>query len=489
MRVARLFVAGPSVIGTHCNGRSVENEFPTDPAAGFGGQWAMLTEEGKLRQAPEVAPEVPHKSPPKRRGGWRGFIVTLLVLVAIGALAWHFRPQGGRPPAGGERGARSRAAPQAVGVAKVTQGDIPIVREALGTVTSLATVTVRTQVSGQLTAIAFQEGQIVKKGDFLAQIDDRAYRAALHQLQGQLERDQALLANARTDLARYEKLNAQNAIASQILDTQRATVSANEGTVISDQAQIEAQQVNIDYCRIVAPITGRVGLRQIDAGNYVTSGDANGIVVITQLQPISVVFSLPEDDLPEIMAEMNAGHVLTVALFDRSDTKEIARGTLKTIDNQIDPTTGTVKFRAEFPNADGTLFPNQFVNAHLLVRTLTQATVVPNAAVQHGAPGTFVYVVGPDQTVAVRPIKTGPSDPLVTQVVSGLSVGDTVVVDGVDRLRDGARVEVRDGNGASGSPAGAASPTGRPPQGDHTRQGGADHGTGAGRRGQQHRAQ
>ncbi|RJT40445.1 efflux RND transporter periplasmic adaptor subunit [Mesorhizobium waimense] len=392
---------------------------------------------------------------PRRRRGW---IVLLLLLVAAGGLAvWlhpFSQPRQAADEGRGGRSGRNRLTPQPVAVASVATGSIPIVFDALGTVTSLSTVIVRPQVSGQITQIALTEGQMVRKGDFLAQIDDRNFVASLHQLTGQLKHDQALLDDARLDLNRDEKLTT-NAITIQAVDLQRATVEADEGTVASDQAQIEAVQLNISNCHIVAPADGRLGLRQVDTGNYVTPGDANGIVVITQMQPISVMFSLPEDNLSAVTGEMRNGATLPVTLFDRDDVQQVASGTLQTVDNQIDPTTGTVKMRAIFANPDQALFPNQFVNAHLLVRTLSNVMVVPNAAIQHGAPGTFVYVVGADDTVSVRPITTGPGDAAATQVLSGLSLGDRVVVDGVDRLKDGAKVTVPD----AATPAAATAPT------------------------------
>ncbi|TIR83971.1 MAG: efflux RND transporter periplasmic adaptor subunit, partial [Mesorhizobium sp.] len=284
---------------------------------------------------------------------------------------------------------------------------------------------------------------MVKKGDFLAQVDDRTLQASLHQLQSQLKHDQALLSDARLDLDRDLKLTS-NAITQQAVDLQRAIVQSDEGTVMSDQAQIEAVEVNIANSHIVAPADGRIGLRLVDQGNYVTPSDSTGIAVITEMQPISVLFSLPEDTLAEVLEQSHGNAGLKATLFDRNDTKQIAEGTLQTIDNQIDPTTGTVKLRAVFANADGGLYPNQFVNVHLLVRTLTGVTVLPNAAIQHGAPGTFVYQLNDDSTVSVKTVSLGPGDASVTQLLSGLPPGAKVVVDGVDRLKDGAKVTVPD---------------------------------------------
>ena len=343
---------------------------------------------------------------------------------------------------GGQRG--GDAAAQPVGIATIGRGDIQIVLNALGTVTPLATVTVRTQINGQLTAIGFTEGQIIQKGDFLAQIDPRPYQVALQQAQGALARDQALLKNAQIDLGRYRTLVQQDSLSRQQLDTQASLVQQYNGTIATDQAQIDSARLNLTYCRIVAPITGRVGLRQVDPGNYVQTSDTNGIVVITQVQPISVLFALPETNLTAITKQPNRGTGLPVTAWDQVDTEQLATGKLATSDNQADTTTGTVKFRATFDNADLRLFPNQFVNTKLLVTTLKNVVVAPATAVQQGAPGTFVYVVRPNDTVHVEPVKLGPGDGTTVEIVSGLAEGDRVVTDGTDRLREGAKVEVPD---------------------------------------------
>ncbi len=386
---------------------------------------------------------------PSRRALW---IIALLVLAAL--VAWIIY-HGRQVPAAGQG---ARGGPMAVAVATAATGDIAIRLPALGNVTPLATVTVKTQISGQLQQIAFREGQLVKRGDFLAQIDPRPYQAALEQAQGNLARDQALLANARVDVKRYQDLGAQGSVAEQQVATQRSLVQQYEGTVATDQAQVSAAKLNLQYTHIVAPASGRVGLRQVDQGNYVTPGDANGIVVVTQLQPVSVIFPLPEDKLPAIQKRLHEGAVLTVEAYDKGNTTKLADGTLQSLDNVIDPATGTIRMRALFDNQDGALFANQFVNILLLQDVLKDQVIIPIAAVQHGAPGgvnsSFVYLVGADSTVTVHPIVLGATDGERVAVASGLKAGDIVVTEGGDRLRDGATVTLP--QGTPGAATGAA---------------------------------
>jgi multidrug efflux system membrane fusion protein len=350
------------------------------------------------------------------------------------------RSGGGGPPGAGGGG------PVAVSVAKVTSGDITVRIPALGTITPLATVTVKTQINGTLQKILFTEGQLVKAGAPLALIDPRPYEAALDQAQGNLRRDQALLVDARLDLKRYEDLITQDSVAEQQVDTQRSLVDQDAGTVASDEAAVKAAKVNLIYCHITSPVTGRVGLRQVDQGNYVTPGDTNGIVVVTQLQPITAIFPIPEDNVTKVMQRLHDGATLAAEAYDRTNIAKLADGKVLTVDNQIDVTTGTVKLRAQFDNQDNMLFPNQFVNIQLLVDDLKNQVVMPNAAVHRGAPNgvtsTFVYLVNADSTVSVRPVTLGVVDGENVGVTAGLTPGAVVVTEGGDRLRDGATVSL-----------------------------------------------
>ncbi|OXJ16154.1 MdtA/MuxA family multidrug efflux RND transporter periplasmic adaptor subunit [Burkholderia sp. HI2500] len=428
----------------------------------------------------EQKPTPPSKdpAPPAARRPRRTLMAGALAVVVIGGVLW-WHPWNRTPAAGsgasgagasaaggagGHRGRGGPAAmanvPQPVQVATATQGEMPIVLSALGTVTPLANVTVKTQLSGYLQSVAFQEGQIVKKGDLLAQIDPRPYQVALENAEGTHARDSALLATARLDLKRYQTLLSQDSIASQTVDTQASLVKQYEGAVKTDQAAIDSAKLNLTYARITAPVSGRVGLRQVDPGNYVTPGDTNGLVVITQLQPMSVIFTTSEDNLPQILKQVNAGQKLSVTAYNRNNTVPLETGSLATLDNQIDTSTGTVKLRANFDNKEGMLFPNQFVNTRLLVDVLRNATIVPTSAVLTGSIGQFVYVVKPDNTVTVRKVTIGPVDGERTSIVSGVSLGERVVTDGSDRLREGAKISIpadkpKGASGARG--AGAAS--------------------------------
>jgi len=394
-------------------------------------------------------------APPRGRGRrLLGFLVSIvLIALVMGGVVWFVRS---RAQQAAQTGRRNQGSVSVV-TAPLQRGDLPVTLNALGTVTPLATVTVKTQIAGRLMSLGFQEGQIVKAGDFLAQIDPRPYQVALEQAEAQLVRDTALLNDARIDLARYRTLAAQDSIPRQQLDTQEYLVHQYEGTVKADEATVGGARLNLDYCHIVAPVGGRVGLRQVDQGNYVQTSDPNGIVVITQLQPISVIFTLPEDNIPAIVQRLGAGAKLAVTAYDRALTTKLATGTLSTVDNQIDTTTGTVRLRAQFDNRDDHLFPNQFVTALLLVDTLKNAVLAPSAAIQRGAPGTFVYVVNDQRIVNLRPVKLGPTDGERVAVASGANPGEQVVVDGADKLRDGARVtlasEATEGGESGTAPA------------------------------------
>ena len=397
---------------------------------------------------------------PKPRSAWRFVGTCLLLLLVVAGIVWWTKHQQANAPEPAGRG--RNAAPMSIVPETVGKGDINITLNALGTVASLATVTIRSQISGYLQRVAFKEGDEVKKGDLLAEIDSRPYEAALAQQRGQLARDEALLKGAQVDLARYQGLAAQNAVPHQTLDTQIALVAQDQGTVEADRAMVKAAEVNLAYTKIASPLDGRVGLRQIDQGNYVTPGDTNGLVVITQLKPISVLFTVPEDNLQAISKRLQTGAVLQAAAFDRGGARKIADGALLTFDSQIDPTTGTIKLRAQFPNETETLFPNQFVNIQLLLDTHKNVTTMPTAGVQRGVPGTFVYLVNADDTVSVRKIDLGVTDGDRVEVRNGLQPGDKIVVDGADKLRDGAKINVRAEAADPNAPTagGAAAPGG-----------------------------
>ena len=423
-----------------------------------------MTEGLEVRPAPDrPAPGKTGRTVKRsRRSRLATVLVGLTLIVLTGLVAWWLLGRGTPAAQGGGRQGLA-GAPQPVGVGTIGTGDLDVVLTGLGAVTPLATVTVKTQINGQLQQIAFTEGQLVHKGDFLAQIDPRPYQVALQQAQGTLAHDQGLLAQARADNARYQTLSKQDSISRQQVEDQVYLIKQYEGTTIADQGVIDTAKLNLTYCHIVSPVDGRVGLRMVDEGNYVQTSDA-GLVVVTQLQPISVLFTLPEDNVAEVQKGMAAGP-LPVTAYDRTDTKLIATGVLATTDNQIDATTGTVRLRAMFPNTDNALFPQQFVNAHLQVRALHGVVVAPQASIQHGAPGDFVYLAKPDNTVAIQVVKTGVAQGNRVQILDGLHPGDKVVTDGLNRLRDGARITVADGRSASGATTaaqdGAAPASGR----------------------------
>jgi membrane fusion protein, multidrug efflux system len=368
-----------------------------------------------------------------------GSIALLIAVAGLGIVA-RSRPWGSTAGAQGGVPVPPRVP---VVAAAVRTRDVSVYLNGLGTVTPLNTVTVKTRVDGELIAVHFKEGQIVSNGDLLAEIDPRPFQAQLTQFEGQLQRDQALLDNARLDLKRFQVLITTDAVPRQQLDTQASLVQQLEGTVKNDQGQIEATKVQLVYCRITSPITGRVGLRLVDPGNIVHATDTGGLVIITQLQPITVVFTIPEDSIPTVLERLQHGVRLPVEAYDREQRRKLADGALLTIDNQVDPTTGTVRLKAEFPNTDNRLFPSQFVNARLLIETQRGATVVPTAAIQQSPRGSFVYVLRPDRTVGVRQVTVGVTDGDDVSIERGLAVGEQVVVEGTERLRDGAAIELR----------------------------------------------
>ncbi|HXE21074.1 MAG TPA: MdtA/MuxA family multidrug efflux RND transporter periplasmic adaptor subunit [Rhodoferax sp.] len=398
-------------------------------------------------------PDEAHAGGHRRRSGWFWALLVLLLAVA----AWYFfwkRPAqaingaagAASAPAGASAGAgQSRrfsgvngVLPVGVAVAKTT--DIDVYLDGLGAVTPIATTVVHARVSGTLVKLHFTEGQMVKEGQLLAELDPRPYQVAVLQAQGQLDRDTALLNGARVDLKRYRLLVAQDSIQTQQLDTQTALVKQYEGTVEADRGSLDSAKLNLSYSRVTAPISGRIGLRQVDLGNVVQTSDANGIATITQLEPMTVVFSLPEDNIPAVMKKLRAGATLTAEAWSRDQKTKLSTGRLLTMDNQVDPSTGTVRLKAQFDNADHMLFPQQFVNVHMLLDVVRGATAIPAAAIQLSSTGQFVYVVKADNTVTVRNVSTGPTQGDLTAITSGLAPGETVVVDGIDKLREGAKV-------------------------------------------------
>ena len=422
---------------------------------------AFRPDEVTQRSAPAPVEPTTVETAPRRRRNWIMWIAIVAALAAAGAFAWkkyeNASPSANRDEASGGRPAQP---PQTVRVAPVITAEMPLTIDALGTVTPFETVTIRTQIAGMLQTVGFTEGQTVKQGDFIAQIDPRPYEAALAQAQGQLSKDQALLGQAQGDLARYQQLAKQDSIAQQQVTDQISLVAQDKAAIAADQAMVKTAELNVAYAHIVSPITGRAGLRLVDPGNYLQPSDANGIVVITQIDPISVVFTTPEDNLPRISARLDTGAKLPVTVLDRDNVHALATGTLTTFDSQIDVTTGTIRMRSTFDNPKGVLFPNQFVNVSLLVDTMTGVTLAPNPAIQLGASGNFVYLLNDNATVSKRDVVTGATDGKHTVITTGLSAGDKVVIDGVDRLRDGAKVKVVDQAAAESGQAGAGAAPG-----------------------------
>jgi multidrug efflux system membrane fusion protein len=401
----------------------------------------------------EESPLLP--PPPRSKHHW--WVWLLVALAALGAYLLYRHHEAAVQAAQAKLAAASHAIPITTG--KATKGDIGVYVEALGAVTPVYTVNVTSRVQGQIMQVHYREGQMVRKGDPLLDIDPRPYEAALEQVEGQLAHDQALLAEAQIDLTRYQAALSRDAIAKQLVDDQQQAVFQDQGTVKNDEGQVANAQVNLAYTRITSPIDGRVGLRLVDPGNMVQANGTSSLVVVTQLQPITVIFSVAEDYLPEIVKQLRLGQKMEVDAFDRSQETQIAKGSLLTLDNEVDPTTGTIKLRAIFPNTDSSLFPNQFVNARLLVETQHGVTLVATAAIQRNSQNAFVYVIGTDQTAKMRTITVGTANGDVT-AVQGVQPGEVIAVDGFDKLQDGAKVTVRSGKGKSKGSGGNSSSSG-----------------------------
>ena len=389
--------------------------------------------------AEQPYPGKPQPSRERRRWPW----VYVLLGLAIGGYFLWSKISSGNAAAAAAKAAAAGPPPIPVVTATSRKGDIGVYYPGLGAITPLATVTVRSRVDGQLMNIRYREGDTVQKGALLAEIDDGPYQATLTQAQGQLMKDQAALENARIDLVRYQQLVQQKAAPEQQLATQQATVHQDEGVVKLDEGQIQSAQVNLAYCKIAAPVAGRIGLRLVDPGNIVQAADTNGLLVITQMDPISAIFTISEDQLQVVLQKMAAGQTLEVDAYDRAATTKLAQGSLTTLDNQVDPTTGTLKLRATFQNPKGTLYPNQFVNVKLLVQEKRGVTLAPTAAIQRNSQATYVYVVKADSTVTVRPIVIGTTEGDDSEVTSGLVPGEVVVMTGVDKLQEGSKVSTQ----------------------------------------------
>ncbi len=395
----------------------------------------------------------------KGRVTFRRTVVAALVIALAGA-AWYYfahsasttTASGQQAPSGGGRHGMRGALPP-VQAATATSESVPRYLSGLGTVTAANTVTVRSRVSGQLKAIHFQEGQQVNAGDLLAEIDPSEFNVALAQAQGQLAKDKATLANARRDLARYQQLAKTSLVSRQDLDAQQALVSESEGTVKADEASVASAQLQLEWSRITAPVSGRVGLKQVDVGNQISSSDTTGIVVLTQTHPIDLIFTLPESDIATVVQAQKSAQKLVVEAWDRTNKQKLSSGTLLSLDNQIDATTGTIKLKARFDNQDDALFPNQFVNARMLVATQQDAVVIPAAALQMGNEGNFVWVLNDKNKVSKHTVTPGIQDSQKVVISAGLSAGDRVVTDGIDRLTEGAQVEVVDASNTETLPA------------------------------------
>jgi membrane fusion protein, multidrug efflux system len=415
------------------------NNPPPEIAAPEQPQALLAPPPGSIPEPPKPKPEAPPAKPAQRRRWWVYALVVILALLAFFLFRGHgsSTAPAGKSAKGGRGGAASATPVVAV---QAVKGNIGVYVTGLGAITPIYTVTVKSRVDGQLMKVLFKEGDLVKQGDPLVEIDPRPYEAVVIQATGQLTRDEALLANARVDVTRYTTLVAQDAVPEQQLATQRALVTQYEGTVTNDQGVLKAAELNVTYCQITAPITGIVGLRLVDPGNIVHASDSNGMLVITQIQPISVIFPIGEDQLPPILQKMRSGAKLTVDAWDREDKNKIATGTLSTLDNQIDQTTGTLKLRAIFPNDNRELFPNQFVNAHLLQQEKTGVTLLESAAIQRNTNNTYVYLIKPDSTVTVRNVTLGTTAGDQSEITSGIMPGDKVVMTGVDKLQEGSKV-------------------------------------------------
>ncbi len=434
---------------------------PTDPVHGTVQDHATQQHNGPAGSGPQALHPIPEMSslPPNRAALW------WLLVLAIAAVAWHYRllwwpwvmtliPAGAAPPS------KPTARVIPVTTATVRQRDMDLSLNGLGTATAFKTVTVRSRVEGELLKVHFTEGKLVGEGDVLAEIDSRAFEVQRDQAEGQLARNEATLKLAKLTLDRYQDLLKSNVVAQQQLDDQAALVQQTEGAIQADRAMLANARLQLSYCQIVAPISGRIGLRLVDQGNFVRANDAGGLAVITQLQPIAVVFTIPQDDIARVMKQTRDDRVLTVEAYDRDFKTKLASGTLAAIDNQVDPTTGTLRLKAVFANEDQLLFPNQFVNARLLVETKRGAIVVPSAAVQRGPASTFVWVVTADETVEIRNVVIGPTEGSETSIESGLTASEVIVTEGLDKLQPGTKVSLREKEPGKGKPPGGPdSPT------------------------------